>query len=148
MSGQRWVWQRRWASSRRLRWGVFAALSALSVAYSVFLIALTGGWPILPFVGLDLLAVGLAFLWIECRSFDFDEVEIDRDHVHVRQCRLLRVRRHRFDRAWVQVSLESSAYRGGSLRLAQSGLSVRLAEFLDDRERRAALQWLRSAIAS
>ncbi|MFN3629160.1 MAG: DUF2244 domain-containing protein [Casimicrobiaceae bacterium] len=148
MSTTRLAWQRRLASDRKLRWGVFAGLASVSIAMGLFLAIAVRGWPVLPFVGLELAVLLGAFLWVECLALDRDDVEIDARVVRVRRCRGLRVEEHRFDRAWVAVAVEDVGTARERLAMRQSGREVALGEFLPSDVRREMLRQLRLAIAA
>ncbi|TAG06232.1 MAG: DUF2244 domain-containing protein [Betaproteobacteria bacterium] len=149
MSAIKIEWRRRFASDRRLRLAVFAALAALSGVFAVFLWWFFGAWVVVPFAGLEVGCVGVAFWWIERQAKDFDAIEVSESEVSVTRCRNQRVEQHSFARGWVQVDVETDGRgRERGIRLRQSGRSVSLAEFLCAAEQRAAARALRTAIST
>jgi len=148
MGTTRFLWQRHWASSRRLRVSIFAALCTVSVSIALFLGLAFHSWLVLPFVGVELAALATAFAWIEVAAFDRDEIEVDERSVVVHRRRGLKIDSHRFDRAWVAVALDDAGACDAGVLLTQSGRSVRVAEYLAGGQRRDAARRLRAAIAA
>jgi uncharacterized membrane protein len=140
-------WKRHFASDRTLRLRVFAAIAALSFAFAFFLGWLVGAWLIVPFAGLEVGCLAIAFWWVERQAKDFDAIEIFEAEVAVTRCRNQRVERFSFARGWVQVDIEIDARgREKGVRLRQSGRAVSLAEFFNGAGQRTAVRQLRSAL--
>ncbi len=148
MSTSRLEFRRFLATTRRERLGVLAAIAALSFAFALFLGWFVGAWLILPFAGIEVSCVAVAFWWIERQSRDYDAVEIGDSSVSVVRVRGKRSEVHTFARAWVQIDVEQDrAGRECLVRLRQSGRSVSLGEFLHEREVRAAAREIKAAVA-
>jgi uncharacterized membrane protein len=140
-------WRRNFASDRKLRLGVLSAVAVLSFSFAFFLWWLVGAWLIVPFAGLEVGCVAVAFWWIERQAKDFDAIEVLETEVSVTRCRNQRLERFSFARGWVQVDVETDEMgREKGVRLRQSGRSVSLAEFLGGAEQRNAVRQLRSAL--
>jgi uncharacterized membrane protein len=140
-------WRRNFASDRKLRLGVLSAVAVLSFSFAFFLWWLVGAWLIVPFAGLEVGCVAVAFWWIERQAKDFDAIEVLETEVAVTRCRNQRLERFSFARGWVQVDVETDEMgREKGVRLRQSGRSVSLAEFLGGAEQRNAVRQLRSAL--
>ncbi len=137
-------WQRELASNRSTRMGVLAGLALVSMAIGLLLAGAFGGWMVLPFIGLEMAAVLAAFLWIERSAQDRDVFEWDSLHLMVRRHRGGKITNHRFDRAWVSISLESSQ----GLWLRQSGKCVQVGEYLHPSRQREMLGSLRACLTS
>jgi len=115
-----------------------AAMSAVGLGIAGAFAAL-GFWPIVPFAGLELGALGLA-LWVSLRRNRYRElVDFDGDRVRVGFGWLERgaVAEIDWPRAWTRVELLPGANRSSptELRLRQSGQVVRLGRCLTDEER-------------
>ena len=149
MSAVRLEWRREFASSRKLRAAVFAAIVALSSVFAIFLWWFAGAWVVLPFAGLEIGCVGAAFWWLEQSIEDRDRVEISDSSVLVVSFRRRRSRQIEFGRGWLSTELccESDG-RARGLRMRQSGRSFELLEFLSVPEQHRALRELRVALAS
>jgi len=79
---RRWMIKRNCSASPLQLAGVFASIAALSFAFGV-LFAAQGLWLVLPFVGIELLAV--AFLCYGRRAADFERIEIGGGAVEIEQ---------------------------------------------------------------
>jgi uncharacterized membrane protein len=148
MSTSRLEFRRLFATTRRQRLGVLTAIAALSFAFALFLGWFVGAWLIVPFAGLEVGCVAVAFWWIERQSNDCDTVEIGDSSVSVVRVRGKRHETHTFTRAWVQIDIDqdrSGRERGVLLR--QSGRSVSLGDFLHARDVRAAARDIKRALA-
>lgn len=142
-------WRRQFASSRKLRATAFLAILGLSCVFALFLWWFAGAWVVLPFAGLEIGCVGLAFWWLEQSVDDRDRVEISEFGVMVISDRRRRSRQIEFNTGWVATELCGDVDgRGQGLRLRQSGRSIELLEFLSVPEQHRALRELRVALAS
>lgn len=83
MSTIRLELQRRLASTRRERLAVFALIAGASMAFALFLGWFVGAWMIVPFAGLEVGCVAIAFGWIERLSEDRDTIEIGDSSVSI-----------------------------------------------------------------
>ena len=85
---------------------LMAAFAAIWLATSVFLFAL-GAWPVVPFVGVDFLAIWLAFRFSYRAGRAQEEVEVRRDAIVVRKTAPGgRTREFRFNPAWTRMLAE------------------------------------------
>ena len=62
-----------------------------------------GAWLILPFAGLEMLVLYLAFRYVDRHAADYERITIDGDRVEVESFEGGRRRRHEFNRRWAQV---------------------------------------------
>lgn len=106
-----------------------------------------GGWPILPFLGLDVAALIAAF-WLNNRAARIHErIVLDDDALTVTHVEPSgRVRAWRFEPAWVRVSVDETARSGGRVTVTTHGKGVALAAFLTPRERREVAAALNAAL--
>jgi uncharacterized membrane protein len=79
---------------------------ALSAALIGFLFAINGAWPVIPFLGLELVVVGAVFCRMCWRARDCEVLAFDDDYLHISQHRGKFERRHEFQRYWARVALE------------------------------------------
>lgn len=106
-----------------------------------------GGWPILPFLGLDVAALVGAF-WLNNRAarmherIRLDDTALSITHVEPSG----RARGWTFEPAWVRVSVDEAARSGGRVTLTTHGKGVAFAEFLTPRERREVAAALNAAL--
>ena len=142
-------WHRQFASSRAVRMIFLAAVSGLAFCFALFLGWFVGAWLVLPFTGIEIGCVAIAFWWIERSADDFDCVEIADANVTVVSCRRRKSSQVVLKRDWLTTDLSSDLAEGKrSVRLRQAGQSVELLEFLPVREQHRALRDLRAALAT
>ncbi|MDZ7842487.1 MAG: DUF2244 domain-containing protein [Gammaproteobacteria bacterium] len=112
----------------------FAVLS-LAIALSLFSIGL---WLVLPFAGLEILAVGVAIGYSMRRSAGYEWIVVTDREVSVQKSEFGRSQSYNFQRYWTQVRLERgpSRLRPGRLLIGSHGRFIEIGrEFVDeDRE--------------
>ncbi|MCP5149933.1 MAG: DUF2244 domain-containing protein [Ectothiorhodospiraceae bacterium] len=139
--------------NRSLTWRqckLFFVLMAVVMGAVATPFALAGYWPVLPFAGLELGALGLC-LWLSAAGAnDREVVEVDERRVSVERGRRDLRRVWEADRAWVQVTLEHprGTWYPSRLALRSHGREVALGAFLNEEERRALAGDLRRALSS
>ncbi len=119
-----------------------------SVSLAV-LLATRGFWPVLPFAGLELLALGLA-LRVSLRRGRYREViSVFADRVVIEQGSSQPTQVTEFPRAWARVELAESRYRGhpGRLTIGSHGRWCEVGRTLTDEERKSLSHRLRELIA-
>ena len=99
--------------------------------------AAAGYWPILPFAGLEMLALGLALRWSMRRDRLREVISVDERHVRVRKTSVNRQRDYEFSRPWTRVELMQppTPHWPTRLLLRSMGRSVEVGAFLTDHER-------------
>lgn len=107
---------------------------------------LCGFWPVVPFTGLELAALGTALWWTERDGRRRESIRIDAEHVTIERndgragCVTLQ-------RCWVRVSLApAAAGRASRLELGTHGRPVEIGGFLTDGERQMLAHTLRTRI--
>jgi uncharacterized membrane protein len=114
---------------------VFASLVALSIGFGIAF-AVAGPWLVLPFAGLEMLVVGLAFVACGRHAGDFERIRVDPLAVTVEQvagqCRTV----HEFNPRWARLTVAHRA-TGVRLMLSQSGNHVELGGHLGFERRQA-----------
>jgi uncharacterized membrane protein len=111
---------------------VVLCLMVMSAAF-----VLRGFWPVLPFAGLELLALGVAFYLCFTRSQWREIVSIDANVVRVEKGRRQAEERWECPSVWARVQLEKSpiAWYPSRLMIAYQGRGVEIGRFLCDDER-------------
>ncbi len=128
---------------------VLGTVAVLSLAFALFLWWFAGVWMILPFAGLEIMCVAVAFWWLERAVDDRDCVEVTQTQVKIERYRGQHSQRFEFNRGWLSTELKRD--RAGGLqgvRFRQSGRCVELLEFLPVSEQHQALRDLRAALAT
>lgn len=132
-----------------------SSIGSILLAISVFF-ALQGLWMVLPFAGVEFLALGLAMILVSRTSARRQVISIDRDRIRVEKGTCL----HRFiadhgpkdcfeyPRSWVRLTCvpPSHDWHPSRLMLGASGRNVEIGEFLTEEERQELAtqlkQWL------
>ena len=138
--------------NRSLTWRqtqlAFAVLAVvcLSIA-SAF--ALAGFWPVLPFAGAELLAVGAGMYVCALSGRKTEVVRVSGNTIAVEKGRERCTERWEFQRGWATIRLQSPRVRWYPTRLviASHGKEVQLGGFLNDSERSRLAGELRRAVS-
>lgn len=112
--------------------------------------ALQGAWPILPFAGLEMLALGVALYIVARRATNWQEISINGDRINIVDHERGREQVRSFQRAWAQVIHEDAAIKGHPSRLSirSHGRSVELGRCLNEDEKRYLAEHLSRAVRS
>ena len=132
---------------------VFGSVAALSFAFGVMFAAL-GAWMILPFAGLELAALGAAFVIHGLHATDCERVRVAGDVVTVEVVEGRSNRVHQFQTRWVRLLVDTGADNGAgkrgacgiSLKLVGRGGEVEVGRHLDQQRRAGFERNLRAAL--
>lgn len=130
--GLSWVARRNNSLSSTGRSLVFAFIFAVSIGIAAGF-AYLGAWLILPFAGVEMLVLYLAFRYVERRAGDFERIAIVGDRVEVEVCEAGRARSHELNRCWARVISRD----GARLALRSHGREVEIGRHLNDDQRLA-----------
>jgi uncharacterized membrane protein len=133
----RWVLKapRQSALPRRQRWAVFGLIICIGCAFALFVWLMFDAWVVLPFTGVELAAVAIAFWWWDQHAEDYEAIVLEGDALKVirrygrlsGQCEL--------PAAWANVAREPTPTGWGQRRLiviACRGQRVTFGEFLNE----------------
>jgi uncharacterized membrane protein len=109
-------------------------------------VAMIGAWPVVPFAGVEVLLLVLAFHVVARHDADFERIEVGEHEVSVEVRDAKNVTCFKANRPWARVIMRT---RGGrcTLGLAYAGRVVPLGRLLSDEGRRKLAQELRGRIA-
>lgn len=125
---------------------LMTALSLVSFAGGLFFF-LVGAWPVVGFLGLDVLLVYIAFRVNYRRARMYETLHLTRDTLTVRRVdHWGGETRWRFKPAWLQVLLDDPPAHGSPLTLRSHGRSLAIGDFLTAEERRGLADALRAAL--
>ncbi len=110
--------------------GVFAALSVASAAIGTGF-AIAGAWPVLPFVGLEIVALGAAFVLYARRAGDYERIVLAQGRLTVEVSEAERLVQYRLDPRCARVVLERSEGYGARVLLRGAGKEVEIGRHLD-----------------
>lgn len=145
-----WLIKRNCSASPRQLAGVFVSLVAVSFAFGAAFAA-QGLWMVLPFVGLEIVAVAAAFLCYGRHAADFERIDLSGSVLTVEQLEGGRSTEFRFDAHWVRVELEERGAEPGRrvrLALACRGQRVEVGRYLVDERRSALGREIRGALGA
>ena len=137
-----------WVPNRSLgvrgrRW-VFGAFASTTLVVSAFA-AVVGAWPVMPFAGLELAGLALAFRVLGMHDADFERLEVGEHEVRWEARDAKSVTRFVAHRAWARVVVRDSGMHC-SLSLAYAGRTVPLGRLLSDEGRRSLAESLRGKL--
>lgn len=126
---------------------LFGVVIAANVAAATIMLWL-GGWPVLGFLGLDILAVYVAFRLSYAQTRAFERVTIDREALVVERVDRKGARvEWRFPSYWVSVWYEGDEEQS-TVTLRSHGRSLEIGAFLPPVERQSFAEALREALRS
>jgi len=143
-----WLIKRNCSASPTQLAAVFGSLVAVSLVFGAVFAAL-GLWMVLPFVGLELVALAAAFLCHGRHAADVERIELARDRLTVERVEADRCRRWEFDPRRVRVEVEERGKGWGAsvrVRLASRGEQIEIGSHLLDDRRAALARELRTAL--
>lgn len=129
-------------SERRWAFGAIAA-TTFAVASAA---AVIGAWPVMPFAGLEIALLALAFRVVKVHDADFERLEIGEHEVRVEARDAEHVTRFVANRPWARVVVREHGARC-TLGLAYAGRTVPLGRLMSDEGRRRLAEDLRGKIA-
>jgi uncharacterized membrane protein len=119
--------------------GVFAALAAVVLAIGVAF-ALAGAWLVLPFAGLEAVALGVAYLAYARRAADYERIELQAGRLTVEVVEAQSLSRYEIEARRARVCLEKDEVvlrgAGKELQLGRHLDAQRRAEFAAQLQRR------------
>jgi len=104
-----------------------------------------GAWLILPFAGLEVGALYLAFRLLDRRANDYERLTIDGDRLIVEQQKQGRLTRFEGNRLWAQVVVRKESARV-QLALRYHGREIEFGTFLSDEARSSAARSLQEQL--
>src|SRR5512144_658281 len=127
--------------NRSLSWrGSLLFYFSLLIISSAIAIGLTllGFWLVLPFAGLEMLALGIGLYVVACRCYECEVISINDDSICIERGRDYPREQWTLGRMWARVVLERcpSAWYPSRLLIRSHGRSVEVGRFLDEPERR------------
>jgi uncharacterized membrane protein len=125
---------------------VFIVLLAMN-GYAAVLVTSLGGWPVLPFLGLDIAAVYLAFRLSYTQARAFERITINGEMLTVERVDKAGARKAwTFPAYWVSVWIEEDDVRT-TLTLRSHGRSLEIGRYLAPCERKAFADALGKALS-
>lgn len=130
------------------RFLVLGSLILVSLTISLGF-AVHGAWPVLPFWGLEMAGLYLAFRQVERHAQDFERISIRGDQVLIEKHEARRSRCYEFNRCWARLVVEPPAQgRHARVALRSHGREVEFGRHLTDDQRLALAQALRQELSN
>ena len=126
------------------RW-VLIAIAGTPLGLAAFA-AFLGAWPVLPFAGLEVALLALAFHMVGRHDADYERLEVGEHEVRYELRFARRVTSFVGNRTWARVEVSNRGDRC-SLRLTYAGRAVALGRLLSDEGRRELAGSLRGRLA-
>ena len=117
------------SSGRRL---VFAFILTVSFGIAAAFSVALGAWPILPFAGIEMVVLYVAFRYVDRHSADYERITIRGDSVAVEVREGARIAHFELNRYWAQVVCE---HEGAHLALRSHGREIEVGRHLCDEQR-------------
>lgn len=130
-----------WPQTVRVFLGMAGVTLGIGVAFTVM-----GYWPILPFAGVEVTALGAALYASARRSLDVQVLRLDADWLRIEKGRRRPEHCWRFQRAWCEVVADSTPGRELRVFIRSRGEAVEVGEFLDSEARAGLAEELRDWI--
>lgn len=106
-----------------------------------------GAWPVVGFLGLDVVLIYVAFRLSYARAREFEHIRLTADTLTIERASHAGTRRVELQPYWLRVELIEKSGRTGRLLLASHGRSHTVGAFLAPSERAQLATLLRTAIA-
>ena len=116
-----WLMKRNCSVSPRQFVCFYVSLAAFSLLIALVLV-LRGAWLVLPFTGIDLLAVGVAFAIYARHAVDYERIRLFPNRLVVEQVSAERVTQFEFNPRWVRV--EPGATPRDRIKLVSRGEAI------------------------
>jgi uncharacterized membrane protein len=115
----------------------FGGVSFLTMVIAM-LFAMKGAWMILPFAGLEIIALGICLYLCACRNSECEVVLIDKNNIRIERGRYQPKQTYEFARAWAKVRLEQPGRRWypSKLMIRAHGSEVEVGACLNEKERK------------
>ncbi|MDT7849702.1 DUF2244 domain-containing protein [Methylophilus glucosoxydans] len=120
--------------------GVFSGLIAMAFLH-------IGAWMVLPFAGLELVLVVLAFVVVLRHSGDYEKITFVEDHIEIEQSVLGKIKHVRFQRYWTRITLREGENGKTSLWIGSHNQEVEFGrDTMDDAQREALASHLKRTL--
>jgi uncharacterized membrane protein len=139
-----WLMKRNCAVSPRQFVWFYASLASFSVVIAVLLVV-CGAWPVLPFTGVELLAVGVAFVIHARHAVDYERIRLFPNRLVIEQMSGQRLTQYEFNPRWVRI--ERGASPRDPIRVVSRGQTVVIGVHLAQYRRASFAAELRATLA-
>jgi len=128
-----WLMKRNCSVSPRQFVGFYVSLALVSLGIAMMLV-LNGAWLVLPFTGIELLAVGIAFAVYARHAVDYERIRLYQNRLLIEQMNAEVLTQFEFNPRWVRV--EAGATPREPLTIVSRGQSVKIGQHLAQHRRK------------
>lgn len=139
-----WLMKRNCAVSPRQFVWFYASLALFSVAIALLLVV-CGAWLVLPFTGIELLAVGAAFVVHARHAVDYERIRLYPNRLVIEQMSGQRLTQYEFNPRWVRI--ERGVTPRDPIKVVSRGQAVVVGVHLAQYRRASFASELRAALA-
>lgn len=139
-----WLMKRNCAVSPRQFVGFYASLALFSVTIAALLVV-HGAWPVLPFTGIELLVVGVAFVIHARHAVDYERIRLFPNRLVIEQMSAQKLTQYEFNPRWVRI--ERGASPRDPIQVVSRGQTVVVGVHLAQYRRASFASELRVALA-
>jgi uncharacterized membrane protein len=138
-----WMMKRNCSVSPRQFVGFYVSLALVSmvIATSLFL---NGAWLVLPFTGIELTVVGVAFVIYARHAVDFERIRLYQNRLLIEQMNAAELTQFEFNPRWVRI--ETGATPREPLTIVSRGQTVRIGQHLAQHRRKQFAAELQASI--
>jgi uncharacterized membrane protein len=140
---QEWLSKRNCSLAPRQLAVIFVLLATVSLIIASGFAAL-GAWMILPFAGIEALALGTAFVVYARHAADYERIVLSRDCLLVETSRADRLSQEKCAPAWIRVEYKGA--RQELIGLVTSGQRIEVGRFVPESERTDLAMQLRTQL--
>jgi uncharacterized membrane protein len=128
-----WLMKRNCSVSPRQFVGFYLSLALFSLTIAILLV-MNGAWLVLPFTGIELLAVGIAFAIYARHAVDYERIRLFQNRLLIEQMNAEELTQFEFNPRWVRV--EAGATPREPLMIVSRGQSVKIGQHLAQHRRK------------
>ncbi|WP_074766245.1 DUF2244 domain-containing protein [Paraburkholderia fungorum] len=133
-----WTMKRNCSISPRQFICLYVSLALFSLAIA-FMLVLVGAWLVLPFTGIELLAVGIAFAIYARHAVDYERIRLYPNRLVIEQVSAEQLTQFEFNPCWVRIEPGATprdhiklVSRGQTIMIGQHLAQYRRAQFADE----------------
>lgn len=138
-----WLMKRNCSVSPRQFVGFYLSLALFSLAIAMPLF-LNGAWLVLPFTGIELTVVGIAFVIYARHAVDYERIRLYQNRLLIEQMNAEELTQFEFNPRWVRV--EAGATPREPLTIVSRGQSVKIGQHLAQHRREQFAAELRASL--
>lgn len=126
---------------------VFLCLGTVTMSIAIGFAAY-GLWLVLPYAGLECLALGVAYFWLKKQANDYEIIYLENDQVVLESNFSDVYQKITFNRYWIQISLETTKTNRVKIYVGSHGNRVEVGRLLPSVKKRQLMNQIKSLAAT